>query len=181
MVNDEFYPLRYAFIHGPALFVSLDDTKVGALSRQQMTWLDDVLSSHSQQPVKFVYGHLPIVPFAQGREDEIIGDLELEALLKRHSVTAFISGHHHSFYPGRRDTLRHYSMACLGSSPRRLIGEDEVRSRAVAVIEYSREGLHRFEAWEGPAFERATAHDTFPMSLEADGWVTVRDDSLHEP
>src|SRR5690606_38967607 len=110
-LDDAHYPLRYAFTMGPALFVSLDATTVGPLSSEQRAWLEAQLIAGADQPVKIVYGHLPLHPFAQGRESETLADAATEQLFVAHGVTAYVSGHHHAFYPGRRGALRVVSMA----------------------------------------------------------------------
>ncbi|MBC8067208.1 MAG: metallophosphoesterase, partial [Deltaproteobacteria bacterium] len=121
-LDDSAYPLRYSFFAGPALFVALDDTTVGPLDDEQMGWLGDQLAQGDDHPTKIVFGHLPLWPFAQGREDEVIGDVALEELLVLHGVDLFVSGHHHAYFPGRRGDLRLAGTACLGAGPRALIG-----------------------------------------------------------
>lgn len=175
-VEDTYYPLQYAFTLGPALLISLDDTQVGPLGGPQMRWLEDVLQQHADKPIKIIYGHLPLYAFAQGREDEVIDDPRLEALLVDYGVTMFVSGHHHAYYPGRRGQLRLVSTACMGSGPRRLISDTQRSERSVLVFHYSEEGLLGLDAYAispgQPIIERAT----LPRSLEHEGKIIVRDD-----
>lgn len=176
MVDDTDYPLRYSFTAGAALFVALDSTTVGPLDAAQMQWLDEQLGQ-SQAPTKIVFGHVPLVPFAVGREDEIIGDPVLEALLEQHGVTMFISGHHHAYYPGRRGTLRHVSMACLGSGPRALIGTNTTSSRALLELEIDEVGaITVLEALSGPGFDTPIVRTELPASLRYGPWTVTRDD-----
>jgi 3',5'-cyclic AMP phosphodiesterase CpdA len=176
MVEDTYYPLRYAFRLGPALFISLDDTMIGPLGGPQMNWLDTVLTDNADAPVKIVYGHVPLWPFAGEKADEIIGDPELETLLEDHGVDMFISGHHHAYYPGQRGDLRMLSMACLGSGQRSLIGEEDRSERSVAVIELDADGIGAVDAWSGPNFTETVAHGSLPQWLEWDDVVITRDD-----
>lgn len=176
MVDDTFFPLYYAFEQGPALFISLDDTLVAPLGGAQMMWLDDVLSRHADKPVKIVYGHIPQVPFTQGREDEIIGDPALDQLLERHRVTAFISGHHHGYYPGKRGSVRHISMACLGAGPRRLIGDDIITPRAVVLLHYDTSGLLSVEAYTGQGMREIIPRALLPGMITHGEWTIFRDD-----
>lgn len=176
MVDDADYPLRYSFTAGAALFVALDSTTVGPLDAAQMQWLDEQLGQ-SQAPTKIVFGHVPLVPFAVGREEEIIGDPVLEALLEQHGVTMFISGHHHAYYPGRRGTLRHVSMACLGSGPRALIGTTTTSPRALLELEIDELGaVTVLEALSGAAFDTPIVRTELPESLSYGPWTVTRDD-----
>lgn len=176
-LDDTAFPWRYSFSMGPALFVSLDDTTVGALSEEQMVWLDEQLTAGSDFEVKIVFGHIPLWAFAQGREDEIIGDPDLEALLEEHQVTAFISGHHHAFYPGRRGAIRHVGMACLGGGPRALVGDDAPAPRAFAVLEIDPlEGLVSVEALREPDFLEPIDRSSLPESISVADVTLIRDD-----
>jgi len=176
LVDDSGYPLRYSFIAGAALFVALDSTTVGALDADQMQWLDGQLGQ-SDAPTKIVFGHVPLVPFSVGREDEIIGDPALEAMLEQHGVTMFISGHHHVYYPGRRGTLRHVSMACLGAGPRALIGTDTTSPRAMLELEIDESGaITVLEALSEPAFDSPIPRADLPESLSYGPWTVIRDD-----
>jgi 3',5'-cyclic AMP phosphodiesterase CpdA len=160
--DDASYPLRYSFVAGPALFVSLDATRHGTLGAAQMRWLDRELRRGAHHPVKIVYGHVPLYPFAAGRERDFIGDPDLEALLLRHGVTLFISGHHHAYYPGRRGALRLLSMACLGDGPRTLIGAAERSARSIAVLEVTRAGITQLDAYTGRRFDTPILRETLP-------------------
>lgn len=174
-VEDTYYPLRYAYRLGPALFISLDATTVGGLGQPQMQWLEDVLDDNADASVKVVYGHIPLWGFAQGRETEIIGDPTLETLLTTGGVDLFASGHHHAYYPGRRDELRLLSMDCLGSGPRKLIGEDATSARSLAVITYDRDGIHTVEAFEAPNFTTAIPRSSLPQWIDDGNAVITRD------
>lgn len=176
MVDGANYPLYYAFEHGPALFVSLDDTQIGALPAPQQRWLEGVLMAHADKPIKIIYGHVPQAPFTQGREAEIMGDPGFDALLERHGVTAFISGHHHAYYPGKRGNVRHISMACLGTGPRRLIGGDVVSPRAVALLQYDATGWLSVEAYTGPGMSEQIPRAILPGMIAHGPWTTFRDD-----
>jgi hypothetical protein len=175
-VDDSGYPLRYSFTAGAAFFVALDSTTVGPLDAEQMQWIDEQLGD-SDAPTKIVFGHVPLVPFAVGREEEIIGDPALEAMLEQHGVAMFISGHHHAYYPGRRGTVRHVSMACVGSGPRPLIGTDTAAPRAMLELEIDERGeITVLEALSGPAFDTPIPRAELPESLSYGEWVVTRDD-----
>lgn len=174
-VDDAHYPLRYAFRLGPALFVSLDDTTVGHLGSEQMSWLEDLLITHDAA-VKIVYGHVPLYPFAVGRETEYIGDANLENMLNRHEVDLFLSGHHHAYYPGRRGSLRLVSMACQGSGPRALIGGDGSVSRSILLFEIDADGIHELDAYGGSGYDQPIARATLPPYVNEGELRIDRDD-----
>jgi len=168
------YPFRYAFIARDALFVSLDDTLVGTLDDDQTAWLEAVLDTPAA--ARIVYGRMPLFPFAEGREAEALFDDALEDLLVAHAVTAFISGHHHAYYPGRRGSLRLVGTACLGDGPRALLGSDTTSARSVSRIEVADGAIATVEAWSGDRFDTVVARGSLPASVGSGGDLAGRDD-----
>src|SRR5690554_5752048 len=96
-VDDRFYPMHYAFKAKGVLFVSLDATMVGPIDAPQRRWLREVLQANADARAKVVYGHLPLYPVSQGRENEILRDEKLEQMLNEFDVDMMISGHHHAY------------------------------------------------------------------------------------
>lgn len=130
------YPFYYAFEVKNILFISVDATTVGHLSAKQFIWLEELLKqAEGKYRQKVIFSHLPIWPFAQNRERDIIGDPKLEALLQNHQVALYLSGHHHAFYPGYKDGITHVSQACLGSGLRKYIGSSQLSRRGYTMIE----------------------------------------------
>jgi 3',5'-cyclic AMP phosphodiesterase CpdA len=171
------YPFNYAFRVRDALFVSLDATHVGHLSAQAKRWLGQLLE---QQGPKFrhrvVFSHVPLWPFAVGRERDYLGDHELEAILQRGKVGVVLSGHHHAYYPGYKDGLRFVSQACLGAAPRALLGTTLPSHRAITVLELEDDGQVRIEAYHGPRFARPILRSTLPEKITTHGATLHRDD-----
>lgn len=170
------YPFHYAFAVDDVLFVSLDVTRVGALDASQMQWLDQVLTrnaAHFRHRVAF--GHLPVLPFAQGRETEVTADHVLERLLKRHGVELYLSGHHHAFYPGFHGGIRHIGQACLGAGPRKLIGSGQSSQRAITWLVFDDQGVH-VSALSGPGFDEPISLDGLPAAIRSRFGTLVRDD-----
>jgi 3',5'-cyclic AMP phosphodiesterase CpdA len=146
-VDDAHYPLRYAFRSGPALFVSLDVTVARALDDAQLAWLEGVLARGADAPVKVVFGHIPLRAFVGGKKrDEVVRDARLEAALERAGVDAYLSGHHHAYYPGRSAGMRMVAMPCLGSGARKLVGTQEASARGVVVLEIDAGGVRSVES-----------------------------------
>ncbi len=170
------FPFHYAFTLGDVLFVSLDATRVGALDPPQRRWLEALLDREAAKyRHRVVFSHLPVYPFAQGRETEVTADHALERLLQRHGVELYLSGHHHAFYPGFHGGIRHVGQACLGSGPRRLIGDDARSDRAVTWLEFGDDGL-RVAALVAPQLEQRIDFETLPASIRSRYGTLVRDD-----
>lgn len=174
-VDASFYPLHYAFEVGPALFISLDATVTGPIDDSQRHWLRRVLAAHKDKKVKVVFGHVPLYPFSEERKDEILADRKLEALLDEFGVDLMITGHHHAYYPGRREGLRLVGMACLGSGARTLMGTDRTSSKSVAVVDVDEDGEVSVEAYD--AIDHAKIERrTLPDHLNDGEWRIWRDD-----
>jgi hypothetical protein len=171
------YPLRYSFVLGPALFIAIDATTVGPLDAAQMQWLDAQLELGARYPVKIVFGHVPLYPLAEGRRAEFIGDPTLEALLVRHGVSLFVTGHHHAYYPGHRGPLRLVAMACLGAGARPLIGSARESARSLLLFEIDVGGVRALDALSGPAFDVPIERGSLPLEVGLPGMRIQRDDA----
>ena len=170
------YPFRYAFSESGVLFISLDVTRVGALDADQLRWLDDLLTRKGGGfRHRVVFSHLPIYPFTQGRETEVSADHELERLLRRHDVELYLSGHHHAFYPGYHDGIRHIGQACLGAGARSLIGDSGKAPRAVTWLEFDEDAV-RVSALVAPGLRRRIDVSTLPREIRSRYGRLVRDD-----
>ncbi len=171
------YPFNYAFRLHHTLFVSLDATHVGHLSARSKRWLAQLLE---QQGPKYkhrvVFSHVPLWPFAVGRERDYLGDHELESILQQGKVGVVLSGHHHAYYPGYKDGVRFVSQACLGAAPRALLGTTHPGHRAITVLELEDNGDVRIEAYHGMRFDRPIPRSTLPEKITAHGETLVRDD-----
>ncbi|MCG6882312.1 MAG: metallophosphoesterase [Silicimonas sp.] len=126
------WPFAYSIRTGGARFISLDATTVGSLPAGQMNWLNDLGDDGGPT---IVFSHLPLHPFAQERETEIIGDPALDRALHSIGADLYLSGHHHAFYPGSRDDIAFVGQACLGGGARRLIGQDRRAAKGFTVID----------------------------------------------
>jgi hypothetical protein len=176
MIDASSYPLRYSFAHRGAFFLSLDATTIGPLSQEQRDWVAAQLDAAARYPVKVAYGHVPLHSVAVGREEEILGDDALEGIFRDHGLTAYISGHHHAYYPGARDGLRLVSMSCLGSGPRPLIGTDGATPRALLQVDIEAGVVTSLEALLAPGFTEVIDRATLPESLSYAGKSVMRDD-----
>ena len=170
------FPFHYAFALDDVLFVSLDATRVGALPAEQRDWLDAMLGEHGPKfRHRVVFSHLPIYPFTRGRETEVTADHALERILQRHGVELYLSGHHHAFYPGYRDGVRHVAQACLGAGPRALLGSESRARRGVTWLEFDEAGIS-ITGLAGDDLRERVELATLPESLSSRFGTLVRDD-----
>lgn len=178
-LDDTFYPARYSVAMGPTLFISLDATTIGALRRDQMQWLEAQLKHADAYETTVVFGHVPLYAVAYNKEREIIGDPALEALFNRYGVDAYISGHHHAYYPGARGRLRLVSMPCLGSGLRRLVAAEQGFSpRGFVEFVAAAGGLYDLDSWKGPNFRERVERAELAQKIGLAAGPLVRDDLL---
>ncbi len=171
------YPFRYAFRVGDVLFASLDATHVGHLSHAEKDWLRRLLEKEGPRfRHRVVFSHIPLWPFAVGRETEVLGDAQLEAILREGGVDLHLSGHHHAYYPGFKDGVRYVSQGCLGAAPRPLLGAGEPSVRSITVIDFDSAGAVRVEAYGGAEYLQPIARSELPPRIESRWATLVRDD-----
>jgi 3',5'-cyclic AMP phosphodiesterase CpdA len=170
------FPFRYAFRLGEALFISLDATKTGPLDPTQKLWIRSLLQQYASAPVKILFGHMPLLPFAIGRQNDYLMDPAFEDELKIAGVSLYLSGHHHAYYPGRRDSLRLVGTSCLGGGARPLIGTLTPSPKTALEITWDSTGIRSIEAWLAPDFARRLERSTLPESLGSGALEIFRDD-----
>ncbi|MGB5427979.1 MAG: metallophosphoesterase [Gammaproteobacteria bacterium] len=175
-IDDTAYPFHYAFSFGDILFISLDATTVGRIPGTEMTWLRQLLARHGPDyQRRVVFSHLPLWPFARGREREFIGDPVLQALLEEAGVELYLSGHHHTFYPGVSGGITFVSQACLGAGPRRLIGTEKRSARSFTLLEFPAEDI-QVSAYEAPQFQSPVDWSSLPERIQSSAAVLLRAD-----
>lgn len=161
-LDDRDYPFFYAFEMDGVRFASLDATTLGPLRGTQMSSLTQTLKG---APTAVTFSHLPLWPFAQKREREIIGDPDLEALYHDLGVDLHLSGHHHAYYPGWKDGVAYVSQACLGGGARVLIGDTGRSERSFTVLEFDSGGLQSVTAFTGPDYQFPLNPATLPPQI----------------
>jgi hypothetical protein len=176
IIDGEGYPLRYAAAMRGVLIIVLDATTPGPLPAPQREWAARTLHAATGLGVRLVAGHIPIRAFAYGREREVLGDGALEAVLQGRGVDAYLSGHHHAFYPGVWAGLLHVSQGCLGAGPRKLIGAHRRSPRSFTLISVDAGGDITLEAYAEPDFAGTISRTSLPASIFHGGVRVVRDD-----
>jgi len=176
-IDKTHYPFYYAFELKNILFISIDATTVGHLSKTQFNWLKELLMQSKNNYRKTIaFSHLPIWPFAQNRERDIIGDPQLELLLQQHHVSLYLSGHHHAYYPGYKDGITHVSQACMGSGLRKYIGSSLRSKRGYTMIEIDEENKIKITAYESTDFNKAIDIKLLPKQIKSRYATLIRED-----
>lgn len=185
-VDSAAFPFRYAFRRGEVFFLSWDASYAGtALDTAQTAWAERVLSGPEARgaAMRIALGHLPLHAVAEGRDragEVLEAPDSLRALLERHGVHTYVSGHHHAYYPGRRGRLDLLHAGALGQGPRPLLGSDLPPSHTVTVLDLwpaadsVADHTYRLDPAGGPLEEVDPA--TLPEEIRgAGGRVTRRD------
>lgn len=136
-VDDQHFPFYYAFRQHNIFYLFWDAT-TAKLSSTQLKWVEQTLAQAQDAALRIVVGHLPLYAVAEGRNKagEILNDAEsLKALLIRHKVHTYISGHHHAYYPGQKESLRFLHSGALGGGPRPLIGSQVKPFKSITVVD----------------------------------------------
>jgi 3',5'-cyclic AMP phosphodiesterase CpdA len=175
-LNQDFFPHYYSFKKHNILFISLDATLVGPLDQKQKKWLVSQLQEHKHFRHTVVFGHIPVFAVVEKKASEILADTELQEIFRRYGVDLYLSGHHHAYYPGYYDGVRHISQACLGGGPRKLIGDESVSKKSFTEILFKDDGTISVEAYAAPHFIQKVDRQTLPRSIKHKSFELVRDD-----
>ncbi|HEX2187926.1 MAG TPA: metallophosphoesterase, partial [Longimicrobiaceae bacterium] len=136
------FPQYYSFARGPLFVVAWDASWAGtAGDTALLAWVRRELGSERARAARWrlVLGHLPLYAVAEGRDrpGEVLAEPDsLRALLERHRVYAYVSGHHHAYYPGRRGDLELLHSGALGDGPRPLLGGAAPPARTVTLLDF---------------------------------------------
>jgi len=166
--NIEHYPFFYSFESGDLAFIALDTTRVGPLSNQNLEWLENELKKLGSSKTLVLFAHVPLFHFADIPLGESYFDKGLMDLIRRYGVKLYLTGHHHSFYPGYFESTHFVSQSCLGSGPTRLNGADQTSAKSFTVIDFY---VNRFEiyALKAPLFIEKIDTLGMPHALDSAG------------
>jgi len=161
------WPRRYALWLENVLIITIDGTRPGRLQEADLNLLRATLEREGAKARSIlVVSHLPMWPFAQGREKEIITDPALTALLAQHQVDYFISGHHHVYYPGTDNNgVGYLGVGALGGNARKIVGQTIREPFSFAVLEFCDSG-YRISARTAPGFVEDVPLTSLPVSIK---------------
>ncbi|MBF2063237.1 MAG: metallophosphoesterase [Calothrix sp. C42_A2020_038] len=133
------FPFYYTFEYKDIFFMAWDGSS-SHIPKEKLDWVEKSLSSPQAKAAKMriLLSHLPLYAVAVGRNqpgDVIENADEMRKMLERHNVHTYISGHHHSYYPGHRGKLQLLHMGILGSGPRPLIDAKIRPWKALTVMD----------------------------------------------
>ncbi|NJN31993.1 MAG: metallophosphoesterase [Synechococcales cyanobacterium RM1_1_8] len=133
------FPFYYSFLQDQVFYL-VWDASTAQLDQQQLAWVEQQLASEPSQSAKarLVIGHLPLYPVAVNRDrpGEFLNNADqLQQLLERYKVQAYISGHNHAYYPGRSGPLELLNAGALGGGPRQLLGSDLAPYKTLTIID----------------------------------------------
>jgi hypothetical protein len=119
------FPFYFTFEFKDIFFLVWDGSS-NHIPKEKLAWVEKALASEKAQSAKLriLLGHLPLYAVAVGRNEaaEVMENAdELRAMLEKYKVHTYISGHHHSYYPGHRGKMQFLHMGILGSGARPLI------------------------------------------------------------
>ncbi len=158
------FPYYFSTVINDLLLISLDATLASPLDEDQHQWLKRRLCE-GEQKATFVFGHLPLQAIARGRERDVISDPRLEEVLAATGVAAYLSGHHHAFYPGSRMGIDMLSVGNLGGNQRRLIDTSQTTGFSFALIAIDAQNNANISAYSGPDFREAVDITRLPPYL----------------
>jgi hypothetical protein len=133
------FPFYYTFQHKD-IFYLVWDASTSRIPPEQIAWADKSLASATAQAAKMrlVVGHLPLYAVAVGRDElgEIIAHSDkLQAMLEKHRVHTYISGHDHAYYPAHSGKLELLHTSALGAGPRPLLNSHLPPFKTLTVID----------------------------------------------
>lgn len=133
------FPFYYTFQHKD-IFYLVWDASTARIPLEQIAWADKSLASATAQAAKMriAIGHLPLYAVAVGRDElgEIIaGADKLQAMLEKHSVHTYISGHDHAYYPAHSGKLELLHTSALGAGPRPLLNSQLAPFKTLTVVD----------------------------------------------
>jgi hypothetical protein len=185
-VDSTDFPVRHTFVHGPLFVLSWDASNAHtAEDEEMMAWVDRQLGGEAARAARYrlVLGHLPLYAVAEGRNrpGEVLERPDsLRAVLERHGVHTYVSGHHHSFYPGRRGALQMLHAGALGQGARPLIGDAAPAVQTATLLDFHLAAdtvvytTYVLDAAAGTP--RRLATDALPARIDGhNGWVVRRD------
>ena len=186
-IADHDFPFWYAVEHRGLFVLAWDATnEETAADTAGLRWASEALrgAPAREAGVRIAAGHLPLRSVADGRDrrGEVLAEPdELLAFLEGHGIDAYVSGHHHAYYPGRAGGVDLFHVGAIGSGPRPLLGSEEPPVRTVTLLDIDptagaiRETTYRVDASAEPALRRIRPDELPPHIDGVNGRVVRRD------
>lgn len=138
-VEAEGFPFYYSFKRNDVFYLIWDASSAN-VPPEQIAWADRALASPEAQSAKLrmAMGHLPLYAVSQRRDhpgEYLNGADELKALLEKHNVHTYISGHHHAYFPGKSGELNMLHLGALGSGPKSLLTTNAAPFQTLTILD----------------------------------------------
>ena len=139
LVDASQFPFRYTVLQD-GIFWLVWDASSARVPEDQLAWAQQQLASDAARAARarFIVGHLPLVGVGQGKDrpGEVLDrGGALQSLMENARVQAYISGHHHAWFSGRRGQLDLIQLGALGSGPRRLLDGGAPAQQTFTLLE----------------------------------------------
>ena len=175
------FPFRYTVLQN-GIFWLVWDASSARVPEDQLVWAQQQLASAQAQTARarFVVGHLPLVGVGQGKDrpGEVLDHgSALEVLMDNSGVQAYISGHHHAWFSGRRGKLDLIQLGALGSGPRRLLQGGAAPQQTFTVLEIAGMEAEISEATYAVSSGLPMPWSTLPAALQTRAGVLQRNSS----
>jgi predicted phosphodiesterase len=175
LIDDADWPFRMAASLRGVLLIGMDATRSGPLAQSDRDWLQRILDTEARTHRSIVlFGHLPLMPITQGREDDILADPALFELAQKAGVDLWLSGHHHGFYSGTGGGILFVAQGALGNGPRKLISETRTSAQTFTWIEIADDGAITVSAYTAPAFDTKVDEVSLPPTLGSGPFLLTR-------
>ncbi|GAB4340420.1 MAG: metallophosphoesterase [Cyanophyceae cyanobacterium] len=135
-----YYSLRLRDPSGRSVYILVWDASTARIPAAIAERADRDLASPAAQgaALRLVMGHMPFYPIAPGRDtpgNYLEGGDRWVSLLQRHRVSAYLSGHHHAYFPARVGSLDLLHLGNLGDGARPLLGSDRPPVQTLTLLD----------------------------------------------
>jgi Icc protein len=105
------HPLHYSFDYAQAHFTVLDNSRADRFSPAELSFLEEDLRQHNEQPLKFIVSHRP-----SWLVNVVINDpgFELHRIAKRYGARYVIAGHLHELLHAELEGITYISLPSAG-------------------------------------------------------------------
>lgn len=120
----------------------------GVLPREELEWLDKVLSKSKNDTV-LIFIHFPLITPYDSKHHEIINSEEFNAVLKKYKMPiAIFSGHYHAAKITRRGNILHVSSPALAGYPNafRIVEVENKHNKVLFKFEFCETNLKDLQA-----------------------------------
>lgn len=152
--NNTFDNTYYSFKKNGYRIIVMDGAKNkgissnGIIPKEQLSWLDDLLSK-SKKDVVLIFIHFPLLPPFDSPNHEILNAEEFKDILDKYKMPiAIFSGHYHMTKIRKRGNILHVSTPSLAGYPNsfRIVEVNNKRNKVIFNFKFMETNLKDFQA-----------------------------------